>query len=680
MIRKKSSKVMPHNIDNNLQIQQLDFLLESSEDLIMIDDGPGRLIEWIIKNNKLNNTPEDICKNISKSMWPIVTYCSPSWCKFGYHESLLGKYIVECFDLDGPIIFISKLLYQLRNKNIEPVSQTIMGKTSTGIRVESILSPMGDKILSITRNIEDRLQKQELQVEIAKQQVAREKDEQANSFDRHETKNGLLSASAQVDLLMRIHKEAEKDNTLYNITHQEEVYGIYNELSYDLEQTLQTVLSNAMTREIIHNTYKPNMISYDILSIKQRVKGNNIVWNIFPKSIPEILMDECLFFYIIRNAVSNAYKYGLEDGNITISISIKNTLLEVIIENEPGIDHEDLIKLDNPNKIFEKGTKFHKQSKIELNKRSSGDGAWIMNTCANLLDGSCNIRFTESKTVFTFKCNITTCATDLDIINFTFPINTQFYIIDDSKMQRKVLHRTINNLGIPDENITIKGSDMNEILSLETLLTSKIVENKKYNVIICDENLDYKDIRSNGGIIYGTQIWDKIKKNVDDSNTLFLTRSANDSSKEIEYYLSIVDGIISKKVSNPVEFKNIIAKIWLKKIGVSTPSNIVSTFSSDLADIIDIYMEDLNEFLLLESSKCTWEVFWSELHKIKGSIQSLNEIINSEDVVRLIEKLRGNEFDETYDEKWAIVKQGLTDYHRKILMYLQTHGNNQISA
>ena len=84
---------------------------------------------------------------------------------------------------------------------------------------------------------------------------------------------------------------------------------------------------------------------------------------------------------------------------------------------------------------------------------------------------------------------------------------------------------------------------------------------------------------------------------------------------------------------------------------------ITSTFNNDLADIIDIYMEDLNEFLLLESSKCTWNIFWSELHKIKGSILSLNEIINSEDVVRLIEKLRRNEFDETYDEKWAIVNK-----------------------
>ena len=65
---------------------------------------------------------------------------------------------------------------------------------------------------------------------------------------------------------------------------------------------------------------------------------------------------------------------------------------------------------------------------------------------------------------------------------------------------------------------------------------------------------------------------------------------------------------------------------------------------------------------------------------INTSNYNTKDIINSEDVVRLIEKLRGNEFDETYDEKWAIAKQGFTDYHKKILMYLQTHGNNQISA
>ena len=212
--------------------------------------------------------------------------------------------------------------------NIESMHHIVHGKVN-GIECEGIISKMGSKMLSITRNIEDRVKRHKAEKELLKQQVAREKDEQANAFDRHETKNGLLSASGQVETLMRIHREAELDSTLYKEEHREEVYSLYSDLAYDLDQTLQTVLSNAMTREIIHNTYKPRLETYDILTAKQRIKGDNYVWNIYPRHIPEIMMDESLFFYILRNAISNANKYGKLNGIITISISIKNTNLEV---------------------------------------------------------------------------------------------------------------------------------------------------------------------------------------------------------------------------------------------------------------------------------------------------------------------------------------------------------------
>jgi hypothetical protein len=511
--------------------------------------------------------------------------------------------------------------------------------------------------------------------------VAREKDEQANAFDRHETKNGLLSASGQVETLMRIHREAESDSTLYKEEHREEVYSLYSDLSYDLDQTLQTVLSNAMTREIIHNTYAPKLEPYDILTAKQRIKGDNYVWNIYPRHIPEIMMDESLFFYIIRNGISNANKYGKLNGIVTITISIKNTNLEVKIENLRGDNHDELISMENPNVIFERGVRLHDNSSVsQRGSRSAGDGAWIINTCAKLLGGGCNIQFNENGTIFSFTTTITTCVTSADITDFTFPTNTCFYLIDDSNMQRKLLERSTSNMGISTENIYIKGANANELLSIGTFLLSKLNNTEKYHIIICDENLDYRDQRGQLGTVLGTKMWCNIKDKITNNNVIFFTRSANDSHLEMEQYMKIADGIISKRISKPEELKKIIAEKWLEKIGITTPTHIKSTFNNDLADIIDIYMEDLNDFLQLESSKCTWEVFWSELHKIKGSIQSLNEIINSEDVVRLIEKLRGNEFDETYDEKWVIVKEGLTDYHRKILMYLQTHGNNQIST
>ena len=665
--------------------EQLDLILESSEDLIMIDSGPENIIQYIKEHPNL--TKEEYFNNIPENFWPVITYCSPSWTKFNYLENPKGKTIKHFYgggtlktatsdETNEPVFF--DYMHSVINSNGS--HQTLHGLVN-GIECEGIISKMGSQMLSITRNIEDRIKRHKAEKELLKQQVAREKDEQANAFDRHETKNGLLSASGQVETLMRIHREAESDSTLYKEEHREEVYTLYSDLAYDLDQTLQTVLSNAMTREIIHNTYKPKLEPYDILIAKQRIKGDNYVWNIYPRHIPEILMDESLFFYILRNGISNANKYGELNGIVTISISIKNTNLEVKIDNLPGDNHNKLISLENHNIIFDRGIRLHETGpSTQRGSRSAGDGAWIMNTCAKLLDGSCNIQFNETGTTFIFTAPVSTCVTNEDIIDFAFPTNTCFYLIDDSRMQRKMLERSISNIGIPTENIYVKGVDMNEILYLETFLLSKLNNTEKYHIIICDENLDYKTKRGELETVLGTKMWGNIKDRTTNKNVLFFTRSANDSNAEIEQYMKVADGIISKKVSKPEELKRIIAEKWLEQIGIATPTHVKSTFNNDLADIIDIYMEDLNEFLLLESSKCTWEVFWSELHKIKGSILTLNEIINSADVVRMIEKLRGNEFDETYDEKWSIVKQGLTDYHRKILMYLQTHGDNQISA
>ena len=83
--------------------QQLDLILESSEDLIMIDSGPEKIIQYIKEHPNL--TKEEYFNNIPEKHWPVITYCSPSWTKFNYLENE--------FDLDETVKCVKKLLRHL---------------------------------------------------------------------------------------------------------------------------------------------------------------------------------------------------------------------------------------------------------------------------------------------------------------------------------------------------------------------------------------------------------------------------------------------------------------------------------------------------------------------------------------------------------------------------------------
>ena len=106
------------------------------------------------------------------------------------------------------------------------------------------------------------------------------------------------------------------------------------------------------------------------------------------------------------------------------------------IENEPGNNHEKLVELEDPGVIFEQGTRLDPSDK-ELNARSSGDGAWIINECSKISGGQCSIKFLPDKTVFLYATQVKNYISSVDLDEFEFPSKTIFYGIDDSYMQRK---------------------------------------------------------------------------------------------------------------------------------------------------------------------------------------------------------------------------------------------------
>ena len=611
--------------------QQLDLMVQSSKDLIMIvDDG-------------VNN------------IFPKILFTSNSWKEFGFSKSPDGTFIDNYIDT----IMLEQCKYEKTEqiKKYGDWDKIIVTGKMNGINVESILSKMGNKTLSVTRDITDRLKRHEVEKALAIQTTAREKDAQANSFIRHEIKNGLFSAIGQVDSMKEIYVNAIKDDDVYSVDFHSDVVNRFSEISYDLDGTLQTVLSEAMAKDIINNDYIARKEKVNIGDLINRIKGDRYKWFLNPKEIPNILSDGQLLFYIIRNALSNASKYGKQWADIKIAISIINTKLIIIIENEPGPYHDKLLKLDNHNIIFEKGVKLHKHSKLKSKSSlSAGDGAWIMQTCAKLCNGLCSIKFNPNNTIFTYEASIELSIDSDKIVNFKFPDNTIIYIIDDSNIQRRLMNVQLKNFKLPPENIKTYGKGKDEIVGLENILYENIVHFEEYyHIILSDENLDYT-VDSTLYYKSGSDICKKLKEKLDEKlnkkNYITFIRSANDSKSDIEKYLTLCDGFIPKAMLTVNDLKEIIAKQWIKYFGIVQTSTINYTYDGDFKELIDLFLEDINSFMVLEYQSHDWNSFWSDLHRFKGTLGVLLSTTNTSKAITIIESLRDNNFDNDFNIIW----------------------------
>ena len=67
------------------------------------------------------------------------------------------------------------------------------------------------------------------------------------------------------------------------------------------------------------------------------------------------------------------------------------------------------------------------------------------------------------------------------------------------------------------------------------------------------------------------------------------------------------------------DLKEIIARQWVKHFGIVQTSAINYTYDGDLKELIDLFLEDIDSFIVLEYQSQDWNSFWSDLHRLKGT-------------------------------------------------------------
>ena len=224
------------------------------------------------------------------------------------------------------------------------------------------------------------------------------------------------------------------------------------------------------------------------------------------------------------------------------------------------------------------------------------------------------------------------------------------------------MEKNLKNIQSFNINIITLGKNEDEIKNIYNYLFEKInnYKNSKH-IIICDENLDYKT-RDSLETVSGSLICKRLKNNITNKNYITFIRSANDSKLDYKLYLENADAILPKEALTLYEIKEKILKVWFEHFGYNCNSTIDYNINTNIKDVIDLFLEDIDDFIKIQPNYYDWKSFWCELHKLKGTLNILNNYIDNTDTISLIESMRKTQFDSDFDNSWY----GLCDNLKQI--------------
>mmetsp|Transcript_226 Transcript_226/g.316 ORF Transcript_226/g.316 Transcript_226/m.316 type:complete len:1086 (+) Transcript_226:192-3449(+) len=574
-----------------------------------------------------------------------------------------------------------------------------------------------DALVVVLRDISERFQRFEAEKQLIQEVTERKKDAQANRFPRHEVKNGLLAAIGLLDSMkesaidpvefdkaLRLHRAALSDNTSLNTENQSIQSGVnVSDLAthmIDLDQTLHeildTIMAEAMARDVIHGVYHPRHERIEVHQVLHSMsKGSRSAALRFPimsspAPFPELMLDPQLLRHIHRNAVSNAVKYGKDNGIVTTELYYDyiNKLFLMNVINLPGDKHDKLLRMgdDEAKKVFNANTRLHENVEVaqqaagNLVSTSSGDGAWIMQKCAAILGGECMIRFEPLRTIFSLRVPAEAYQAKLvpttitEVKRFRLPENTWGVAIDDSGIQRKLLSRFLSLAGIRKSKRKVWGSTPAEIFHFGELLGKLMRSNPDDRfLVIVDENLEILDGGAHKQTISGSMAVQNLRDSLseyEESRLLTLIRSANDSAEDIAVYQERAHGFLAKAPIQKDKVLELLEPWWNDRFPEDTLDRLLETAEEEF---LDDHLSILNEELLGaldvldnllklndgETMQQKWPSVRDRLHALRGDLKTMKTGKQANLVLEAMEKLRGEKVPDDLEANWKRIREML---------------------
>ena len=568
-------------------------------------------------------------------------------------------------------------------------------------------------IVVVVRDISERFKRFEAESRARVEQNSREKDAKANRFTKHEVKNGLLAAIGLCDTLgdssvggATKSDGTEEENQLDDlILFKEHISTSVVELKKTLGEVLETIMAEAMARDVVDEIYQPKNEIVDLTDALCSMKGLVLASSKAPRfpvitkpsPLPTFSIDPQLLKFIHRNAISNACKYGQKGGVVTTEVHYDafTRKLRMDVINLPGPHHAEIVEsgLEACVNVFRAGhrlrphltdTRYQHGEVIH----SAGDGAWIMQKCAAALGGECLISFEKERTVFSLICPTNPCnvgiklQASMNLPAFNLPLNTWGIGVDDSKIQRKLLHRLFVTAGISEERIIILGNSVAEIRGFSDYLVDFVdLHTENYVFAIVDETMQLRDL-TNGdevrvsGSICIQSVRDRLMPD-SERRMLAVVRSASDSSNDLAIYNSRAHGFLPKTPITKYSILDLIAPLWKKrfpctslgKFGKEDGDDDESTNSQEsyednfvtLNGIIETVEEIdsmINDMILDSGAQFTesWPVVWEKLHYLKGDLQTMSDRGDVKTAVSMINSMRGAQRPDLFLKRWGRVR------------------------
>ena len=225
--------------------------------------------------------------------------------------------------------------------------------TGEEVRCEIKVSEHAEQaVIAVIRDVTERYKRFEAEQRAYSETAQRQRDAQAvNRFTRHEVKNGLLAGIELCDSLRNALACSNKQDSLEGKedaetkARTEASSHIIKEMDSMLHEVLDTVLAEAMARDVIHESYKPRLERVDVKDLLMSCSyglGSNERFPLqLSDALPPLLLDPQLLRYIHRNAFSNACKYGKQGGKVYTIVEFDETkrLFKMKVTNEPGSGH-----------------------------------------------------------------------------------------------------------------------------------------------------------------------------------------------------------------------------------------------------------------------------------------------------------------------------------------------------
>ena len=493
------------------------------------------------------------------------------------------------------------------------------------------------QLVVVVRDVTDRIEREQAEKEAIYLAAARERDEEANRFTRHEVKTSVIGALKQVDSIRSYHEEssgasyASDSKRGFETMLDDLQSGSLRHLKWYSRKRWRAKLCTGLCGQ--DGAHQDRRGAAPATQRQDTRRTRRSLCRLSPSVLPIVDLDPRLLTYIHRNAVSNACKYGKLGGPVMTEVNLENHMLTLRVINEPGDGHERLRMLKT-DRIFEKGARFHPQNPSVVSK---GDGAWIMRKCSHCLQGRCSINFEAERTVFELVCPAPERFDESYLEKIRLDKDVWAIGVDDCEFQRMILTNMFENVGVPSSRTRVLGESASEIEQLADILQElmRSLPPMARVLAIVDENLDLPE--PSMVTLSGSYAIKAARERLpsEESRLLAVVRSANDSPDEVKLFSDRAHAYLTKMPTEPDRV--VIRREWYQRFGVDRflqahetlePTGAMDNNAGDDSgswsdhnrSVALAELTKIQQLLDSASEEMQWNEMWRWIHRIKGIV------------------------------------------------------------